>query len=98
MGIKQALQGYFHDMRGLLRNLRSVLTTRGQVVIVVGNSAYAQSIIPTDALIAHLSREEMYTVKSIRVARNLHVSSQQRSTLNHLEHFMRESVVILEKA
>jgi len=97
MGIKLALEGYFHDMRSLLRNLRQILVKRGKVVIVVGNSAYAKSIIPTDVLIARLGQEEQYQVKSVRVARHLHVSSQQRSSLGHLEEFMRESAVILEK-
>jgi len=97
MGIKTALQGYFHDMRTLLKNLRPLLTKRGKVVIVVGNSAYAKSIIPTDALIARLGQEERYDVKGIRVARHLHVSSQQRSNLSQLQEFMRESVVIMEK-
>jgi hypothetical protein len=97
MGIKDALQGYFHDTRILLKNLKPIITDRAKVVIVVGNSAYAKSIIPTDVLIAQIGKEEGYTVSAVKVARNLHVSSQQRSALNHLERFMRESVVILEK-
>lgn len=97
MGIKLALEGYFHDMRTLLRNLRPMLTRRGKVVIVIGNSAYAKSIIPSDVLLARLGQEERYRVKAIRVARPLHVSSQQRSSLDHLQEFMRESVVVLEK-
>jgi hypothetical protein len=97
MGIKLALEGYFHDMRLLLRNLRQILVKGGKVVIVVGNSAYAKSIVPTDVLIARLGQEEQYHLKSVRVARHLHVSSQQRSSLGHLEEFMRESVLVLEK-
>lgn len=98
MGIKMALQGYFYDMRTLLKNLNFVLTDHATIVIVVGNSAYAKSIIPTDVLIARIGIEEGYLLKDIRIARHLHVSSQQRSSLGHLEEFMRESVVILEKA
>lgn len=98
MGIKQALEGYFYDMRRLLYTLRRVLTKRGKVVIVVGNSAYAKSIIPTDTLIARLGEEEQFHVNRIHVARKLHVSSQQRGALSHLEEYMRESVVVLEKA
>lgn len=97
MGIKAALQGYFHDTRTLLRNLRHVLLRRGKVVIVVGNSAYAKSIIPTDALVAKVGMEEGYQIKAIKIARHLHVSSQQRQELSHLSPFMRESVVIMEK-
>jgi hypothetical protein len=97
MGIKSTLEGYFYDTRVLLRNLRPQLATQGKVVIVVGNSAYASSIIPTDVLIARLAAEEGYKAKSISVARRLHVSSQQRKSLEHCSDMMRESVVILEK-
>lgn len=98
MGIKDALEGYFYDLRCLLRNLRKTLIRKGKVVIVVGNSAYAGSIIPTDVLVARLGQEECYKIKAIRIARHLHVSSQQRAKLNHLSDFMRESVVVLERA
>jgi hypothetical protein len=97
MGIKDALQGYFYDVRVLFRNLYPILTKRAQVVIVVGNSAYAKSIIPTDMLIAKIGTEEGFKVQAIKVARNLHVSSQQRLTLSTLERYMRESIVVLEK-
>lgn len=97
MGIAGALEGYFHDTRTLLRGLRGVLTAEGRVAMVVGNSAYAKSIIATDALVARIAEEEGYTVSEIQVARHLHVSSQQRVGLGHLEEFMRESVVVLEK-
>lgn len=97
MGIKDALQGYFHDVRILLQNLHPILSKRARVVIVVGNSAYAKSIIPTDILTAKIGQEEGYHVQAVKVARNLHVSSQQRSNLSALENYMRESIVVLEK-
>ncbi|BBC26604.1 SAM-dependent methyltransferase [Pseudanabaena sp. ABRG5-3] len=98
MGIKNTLQGYFHDTRILLKNLKSTLIPNAKVVIVVGNSAYAKSIIPTDLLVAKIGQEEGYTVREIKIARNLHVSSQQRIALNYLDSYMRESVVILENS
>jgi len=97
MGIKSALQGYFEDTRTLLTLLRDVLVKKGKVVIVVGNSAYAKSIVPTDLLVARIAQESGFSVKGIFVARPLHVSSQQRSSLAKLAAFMRESVVVLEK-
>ncbi len=96
MGIKGALSGYFEDTRVLLRNLKGVLAATGRVVIVVGNSAYARSIVPTDVLIARLGLEEGYTVSTVKIARHLHVSSQQRGSLSDLEPYMRESVICLE--
>lgn len=97
MGIKSALQGYFEDTRVLLQNLKSILVKHGKIVIVVGNSAYAKSIVPTDLLVSRIGLEEGYKLDSIHVARHLHVSSQQRNGLRRLADYMRESVVILEK-
>ena len=97
MGIKQTLAGYFEDIRLLLDNLWPFLSRRCQIVIVVGNSAYAKSIVPTDLLIAQVARELGYRVKELRIARALHVSSQQRSSLIEVQNFMRESVLVLEK-
>ncbi len=97
MGIKNALYGYFHDNRILLKNLKNILVPKGKVVIVIGNSAYAKSIIPSDVLIARIGEEEGFKINAINIARNLHVSSQQRSTLIHLSKYMRESVVVLQK-
>lgn len=97
MGIKRALQGYFHDMRILLRNLRESLARRGRVVIVVGNSAYARVIVPTDVLMARLAQEEGFRVRQVSVARHLHVSSQQRSALSRFTKYMRESVLVFDR-
>ena len=97
MGIKPVLEGYFADLRLLLCNLKPQLRSRGTVAMVVGNSAYARSIIPTDALAARVAEEEGYDVMAIMVARHLHVSSQQRPHLEGLTEYMRESVVVLER-
>jgi hypothetical protein len=97
MGIKEALEGYFIDMRTLFRNLRTTLSRKGQVVMVVGNSAYAGVIIPTDALLGRVAQEEGFRVKQIYVARHLHVSSQQRTRLRRYTSFMRESVMVLDR-
>jgi hypothetical protein len=97
MGIKNALEGYFYDTRVLLRNLKNVLSRKGKVVIVVGNSAYAKSIIPSDILVARIGQEEGYALRDIKIARHLHVSSQQRSALKNLSQYMRESVIIFDK-
>jgi site-specific DNA-methyltransferase (adenine-specific) len=97
MGIKTALAGYFDDMRNLLKHLKMNLTRNGKVVIVVGNSAYAKSIIPTDLLICEVAAEEGYRIQAMNVARSLHVSSQQRNGLKKLEAFMRESVIVLRR-
>ena len=94
MGIRETLRGYFDDVLLLARNLRAVLEPGGRVLCVVGNSAYAGVLVPTDLLCGMIFREAGFTVESIEVARHLHVSSQQRSKMvAELEPYMRESVI-----
>ena len=94
MGIRETLRGYFDDVLLLARNLRAVLEPGGRVLCVVGNSAYAGVLVPTDLLCGMIFREAGLTVESIEVARHLHVSSQQRSKMvAELEPYMRESVI-----
>lgn len=97
MGIKNTLRGYFADHRQLFQKLHSHLRRKGQMIIVVGNSAYASSIIPTDALLARLAASCGFKIKRLLIARPLHVSSQQRSTLREFSRYMRESVLIFER-
>lgn len=94
MGIRDTLRGYFDDVALLAANLRSVLAPGGKVLCVVGNSAYAGVLIPTDLLCGAIFEEAGFKVESIEVARHLHVSSQQRSKMvPSLEPYMRESVI-----
>ena len=94
MGIRQTLRGYFDDVALLARNLRHILVPGGRVVCVVGNSAYAGVLIPTDLLCGVIFEEAGFNVESIEVARPLHVSSQQRGKMSTgLEQYMRESVI-----
>lgn len=94
MGMRETLRGYFDDVALLASNLRAVLKPGGRVLCVIGNSAYAGVLIPTDLLCGVIFREAGFTVESIEVARHLHVSSQQRSKMvARLEPYMRESVI-----
>ncbi|MEO8377070.1 MAG: hypothetical protein ABI579_05305 [Candidatus Sumerlaeota bacterium] len=94
MGIRETLRGYFEDVSLLAANLRAILEPGGKVLCVVGNSAYAGILVPTDLLCAAIFKEEGFTVESIEVARHLHVSSQQRGKMvGGLEPYMRESVI-----
>ena len=94
MGIRQTLRGYFDDVGLLARNLRRILVPGGRAICVVGNSAYAGVLIPTDLLCGVIFAEAGFNVESIEVARHLHVSSQQRGKMStSLEQYMRESVI-----
>jgi site-specific DNA-methyltransferase (adenine-specific) len=95
MGIRNTLRGYFDDIRRLAENLYHLISKGGTLACVIGNSAYAGVLIPTDLLSAVIFRQAGFRVREIRVARNLHVSSQQRRRMDvSLQRYMRESVIV----
>jgi site-specific DNA-methyltransferase (adenine-specific) len=94
MGVPDLLRGYFDDMRQTLMLCRKALRD-GHCFVVVGNSAFAGVIIPTDVLIAKLGLETGFKEAEVLVTRHLTVSPQQRNQLSSLEDNMRESVVVL---
>jgi site-specific DNA-methyltransferase (adenine-specific) len=94
MGIQNTLRGYFDDMSLLARNMSRILRPGGKLACVVGNSAYAGVVVPTDVLCARVFEEEGLRVESVSVARHLTVSSQQRAKVSPtLLKYMRESVI-----
>jgi site-specific DNA-methyltransferase (adenine-specific) len=95
MGVPDALRGYFHDMWETLSCVRRLLVDGGSCHVVVGNSAFAGVVIPTDALIANLARGLGFEDVTVQPVRHLTVSPQQRQKLVGLENYMRESVVVL---
>jgi hypothetical protein len=95
MGIKQTLRGYFEDIRRLAENLHACLRPGGRSICVVGNSAYAGVLIPTDTICAMIFEQVGLRVETVDVARHLTVSPQQRRLMSdNLLASMRESVVI----
>jgi site-specific DNA-methyltransferase (adenine-specific) len=94
MGVPDLLRGYFDDMRVTLKHCREALG-EGRCFVVVGNSAFAGVIIPTDVLLARLGLESGFKTAEILVTRHLTVAPQQRNQLLGLEGHMRESVVVL---
>ncbi|WP_155121639.1 SAM-dependent methyltransferase [Bryobacter aggregatus] len=95
MGVPELLRGYFDDMRITLKHCRKLLVENGKCFVVVGNSAFAGVIIPTDVLLANLGLECGFKKAEILITRHLTVAPQQRNKLSNLEENMRESVVVL---
>ncbi len=93
MGVPAALRGYFDDMLQTLKQCRALLDCNGRCFVVVGNSAYAGVIVPTDLLLARLGISAGFEEVKVHVVRHLTVAPQQRVALNSLEPYMRESVL-----
>ncbi|MBB4216260.1 site-specific DNA-methyltransferase (adenine-specific) [Rhizobium sp. BK212] len=94
MGVPELLRGYFSDIIEVLKQCRKKLAN-GACHVVVGNSAFAGTIIPSDVLTAIAGKKAGFTHAEIWITRHLTVAPQQRSRLEGLERYMRESIVVL---
>ena len=95
--IPQVVRGYFDDLHTLLQALYERTAFGGFVGVVIGNSAYSGVLIPSDLLTAEIGKEVGFQVANIYVARHLTTSSQQKTELEPLKDYLRESIVILKK-
>ncbi len=95
--LPEVIKGYFADMRSRLAAVYSTLKANGRCAIVVGNSAYAGVIIPSDLLLARTAEKVGFKIERIEVCRHLTTSSQQRRRLLPVKEYMRESVIHLRR-
>lgn len=93
--VPSLLRGYFEDMKSVLTQCRRVTKAGSRTYVVVGNSAYAGVIMPTDSLCAQVALASGFKNAKLHVVRHLTVAPQQRDQLRGYESFMRESVVEL---
>lgn len=94
MGVPNLLRGYFSDIVEVLRHCRKRLD-KGACYVVVGNSAFGGTIIPSDSLTAEAGLRAGFRDAEIWIARHLTVAPQQRAILSGHENYMRESIVVL---
>lgn len=95
--IPKMIEGYFCDMRNVLKNLYEILSPNSHCVIVVGNSAYTNMVVPVDLLLSSLAEDVGFRCEYIGVARKNETSSQQHSKLKDYERYLRESLVFLKR-
>ncbi len=88
------IMGYASDLWLTLTAHHVLLKRDGICAIVVGNSLHGGKhlpyLIPTDLIVSAIAESTGYTVKKIAIARNF----RRRLSGNH---FLRESVIVLEK-
>lgn len=86
--------GYASDLWATLRTNYSLLRKQGMGAIVVGNSLHGGKhlpyLIPTDLIVSAIAARIGYKVRKVAVARNF----RRRLSGNH---FLRESVIVIEK-
>jgi len=95
--LKKLINGYFEDMSIVIKEIYDVLEPDGKCVVIVGNSAYADVLIPTDLLLSKIAKQTGFQNVEIQVARHLTTSSQQKRKLLGLKDYLRESIIFMEK-
>lgn len=95
---KKMLHNYFFDMGKLISNVYSKLKEGGWMFIVVGNSFYEITPIPTDNLLSIIANNYGFNVEEIKKARTLKTSSQQMRKIEEInKKYLRESILCLRK-
>jgi DNA modification methylase len=95
--IPDAVRGYFSDMTKVIKNIGKITKPSGKCIIVVGNSSYAGTVVPTDSLLANIALDNGFEVEKMLIARYLTTSSQQVAKLQERKNYLRESVLKLNK-
>lgn len=91
------VRGYFADMQRIISTFTQAISKGGRCIIVVGNSAYAGVLIPSDLLLARIAQAVGFEVEKIVVTRHLTTSSQQKQKLEPVKEYLRESIIHLRK-
>jgi hypothetical protein len=86
--IPEMVAGYFADLSALLTSLRTVVRPGGSTFVVVGDSCYRGIPVRVADILAELSEEAGFVVRSSHVLRKLRTSAQQGG-----DHALNESVL-----
>jgi hypothetical protein len=94
--IPTMVKSYFSEMYELLENIFDYLIENGHCVIIVGNSAYGNIVIPTDEILKKIAKRIGFKKTIIQKARMLGTSSQQYKKIDRPD-LLRESLIFLQK-
>ena len=95
--VPNLIVGYFSDMEDVLREIHRVLPVGKSCYIVVDQSSYLGSIVPTDILLAHIALNIGFVVEPIIYCRNSNTSPQQTKKFPYLKNMLRESIVHIKR-
>ena len=95
--VPNMLRGYFEDMSIVLEQGYRSLTRGGMMHIVVDQSAYVGTPIPTDLILASIGEEVGFRVEGLTSCRRANTSGQQLRKFPYLKELLRESIISLRK-
>ena len=85
--------GYFEDMQSLFSAFADKMRKGGVIYFNVANSAYFGVEVPVDYIICDIAENSGFTVREIRIARDIKTSPQQSGMIGKL----RECVLVIDK-
>jgi DNA modification methylase len=88
--IPEMVQGYFRDLEVVMTESRRLVTQRGKVLMVVGDSRYAEVLIDVPSILVELAKAIGFTKTQIFEVRKMRASAQQGGS-----HHLRECIVEL---
>ncbi len=88
--LPEMVGAYFSDLAQVLSGVKANLDPKGSIWMVVGNSRYADVLIPTAKILWELSGELGFKVRRIETFRSMRASSQQGG-----RKMLAESLVVL---
>ena len=87
--------GYFEDMENVLKEFKEIMPSGSSCFIVVDQSAYLGTVVPTDLILAYLAKKLDFIVKPLMYCRGSSTSPQQLKKFPYLKGMLRESIVHL---
>jgi site-specific DNA-methyltransferase (adenine-specific) len=91
------IPAYFDDLHSSLKELKRVLRPCGVIYLLVANSSYGATPIPTDLLLAEASESIGFDVETIKKVRFLTTSGQQWRIMDgQSKKLLRESLLVLK--
>lgn len=95
--VPNMLRGYFEDMSIVLEQGYRSLARNGMMHIVVDQSAYVGTPIPTDLMLASIGEDVGFKVEGLISCRRANTSGQQLRKFPYLKELLRESIISLRK-
>ena len=90
--IPEMIGAYVRDMTTILERLKAQLRRLGRVYMVVGDSRYAEILVPTAAILAEIVPSLGFTIENIEPSRSMRSSPQQGG-----RHVLQETLLVLER-
>lgn len=91
--IPSMVAAYFQDITDILLAIRKRLARRGRIYAVVGDSQYADVLVPTAQILIELAKDVGLTILAVEQFRSMRASPQQGGSAK-----LSENLVIFERA